>query len=139
MTSKNRQPLAVTFPCDGTDRVGHPTCSNFVKSRKPSASGRHYCPEPECQAAKQRWMRADRKAKARSSQPGAVDEVSELVRTLGTGRRVTCDTCGYANALPGWAHRIGVGVPEPCFGTGGQGGGLPKGMLDLAMPDLVAT
>lgn len=138
MTSQTPEP-APSHPCDGTDQVGQPTCSNFVRSRRPSESGKHFCPELACQASKQRWLRAKRRLaderRAEGTEVSVTSMLIQLVATLGSGRRVTCDLCGYDQALPGWYHRAAPGVAKACLGTGQQGAGLPAGVMDAAMPD----
>lgn len=135
----NREP-APTYPCDGTWRDPETgvevKCQNTVSSRKPSESGKHFCPRPACQAAKQRHFRATRRRERDSEQLGLErDAVRALVIALAHVERTRCASCGLEDALPGWAHRAAPGSFDPCFGVGHQGRDLPGDLLDCIHPE----
>lgn len=129
---------APTYPCDGTwpnPEGGETSCTNRVRSRKPSTTGKHWCSRRECQAARQRFYR--RAARAGRSTGEVADrdqEVRHLVQTLLTAERVACG-CGLGDAVSGWFHRRAAGSPEPCPMSGPHGALLPKGTLDLIHPE----
>lgn len=132
-------PPAPSYRCNGShvNPDGQEVqCDNMVKARKPSATGTHWCPEPACQAAKQRYFRGRQRATLDAVRSGASsDEVVELVKALIVNQRSDCATCGLENALVGWVHRSAPGAGAPCWALGHRGPALPPGLLDVVYPE----
>lgn len=129
-------PPAPDYPCDGERRDLEPgqvvRCPNRVASRRPSATGTHWCPHKDCQSTKQRFLRERRKE---AELDDFREVVHALVRDLAFKPRQRCEVCGLEDALPGWFHRRGVASAEPCPVSGPKGRGLPPGTLDQIHPD----
>ena len=131
--------VAPKHPCDGEyqDANGMTVkCPNTVSTRRPSDTGTHWCSNPPCQAAKQRYFRAkarrDREAARSGSQRSAVHA---LIHDLLNLERKPCSGCGLPNSLPGWYHRSGPGAATPCYDQGSKGRDLPPGTLDVVWPE----
>lgn len=118
-----------THPCSNTD------CANEVRPRRPSTTGDHWCSNRECQAKKQKQLRARRRRENLSSGPVEDEKVSLVRAALHIPRRV-CTQCGLENAVSGFAHRAGPGLNGICQGTGGQGRAAGQFWLDLIHPEL---
>lgn len=112
--------------------MDHPcsNCGNAVKARRPSQSGKHFCPRPQCQTAKQRFYR---KAQNKAVKQTLLEVAAEFVRDLVQLERRECPGCGLPNAVPGWAHRDATGL-APCFAVGSQGSAIPE-LLDVVHPE----
>jgi hypothetical protein len=108
-------------------------CGGPVRVRRPSQTGHHYCSEPVCQAAKQRFFRSTQVGKANET---AEAERLQLVADLATGRRSPCHQCGLEDGLPGWAHRDATGL-KPCFALGNRGKLAGAPYLDAIHPGRV--
>lgn len=125
-----------SYPCDGTypdpdePRVTL-RCSNRVNARRPSSTGKHFCPAKRCQASKQRFYRT-RRIKEATLQSGEL--MLALVRAMMVpDGRVPCAHCGHPSALPGWAHPADAAATTPCYALGKLGPGLPPGVLGTAV------
>lgn len=122
--------------CDGTFKDPDDAnvilrCTNIVVARRPSTSGKHFCPAKRCQSSKQRFYRTLRLEQAKLA---GRDVIAALIATLvQPDNRSTCPACGHEDALVGWAHRNAPGG-GPCFGLGNMGPGLPPGLLDIIHP-----
>lgn len=147
---------APLYPCNGTDRDGSNPCDQLVRARRPSESGMHWCSHPKCQAAKQRWIRAQRRQRleelsertaedAKNLTPDAMSELLLFVSNLATRDRVECPTCSHPAAVPGFMHPRGtpedptgansVTATPPCFAVGNRGALIgPLGILRAAFP-----
>lgn len=101
-------------------------CGDAVQVRRPSKSGKHFCPRPVCQAAKQRFHYRDRLERLAREEAGIPthEQVIEGLRlalftALVEERYLTdgCPKCGQTPALQDWIHPT-PGWTKVCFGTG---------------------
>lgn len=130
MSRKEPQPQLPTWPCDA------PGCLNRVQTRKESKSGLHFCPDPKCQAAKQKAYRSRR----REGNPSINEARRQLVADVAHLERAKCGYCQLENALPGWAHRDMRNPEKICTGVGRRGAELGGGgFLDAIHPELVPS
>lgn len=134
MPRKQPRQLAPAHQCDGdapdpTDPTRRVRCQNLVATRRPSASGKHFCTRPECQVAKQRFYRQRKIERERlEGQELMLRFIADIVR----GEREDCVYCGHEQALVGWIHRNQSG--SACNKLGTLGVGLPRGAIDLVNP-----
>jgi hypothetical protein len=122
------------YPCDGTypnpeDVRVTLQCPNRVAGRRLSTTGKHFCPDRRCQAAKQRFYRQHRVEQAKLA---GRDLVQALIVAIMENHRSPCAHCDHPNALVGWAHPDGQG--GACRALGPLGPGLPPGLLGTATP-----
>lgn len=125
-----------------TDRptaiCSNPDCTSEVQPRRPSKSGDHWCSRTECQAAKQRQLRAKNR-RDRAAQGPMEDEKVSLVRAALHLPRRKCPDCDLEDAVSGFIHRSAPGSSTPCFGTGGGGMAAGPAWIDLIHPERVSA
>lgn len=132
------QPKLPKVPCNG------PGCPRYVRQTKPSSSGLHFCPDPKCQAARQREYQARRKKKhdeelvaehaaALDTLARQVIVITALMQTALHDPRVQCEDCGLVDAIAGYPHPARGG--GPCYGVGGTVNGVTADQVRAIWPE----
>lgn len=105
-------------------------CGGVVLVRRPSKSGTHWCPKPECVRQKVRYYRVRQTDEAfKTAQEVCLAFFTEVAK----GHFHLCGYCGQERAIPGWQHPA-ADWSRACTGSGKRGDGLPIEWIEALWP-----